>query len=193
MRRTSKRARHVRQYAALLIALACSDSSTAPKPANDASGARTTITATPTSLTLGASADLMVQAKTASGANITAGGAVVTLSTDAGTLSAVTDAGNGTYIARLTSTAARDAHVTGTIDGTAIAQSATVSFTPGPPPAKLVNVAGDGQSAAVSTSVAVAPAVRATTMQATGSWSDCDIRRGVGRRQHRRRHDDDER
>jgi hypothetical protein len=165
MRRTLQRARHVRRYAALLIVLACGESSTAPTPANstsDASGAKTTITATPTSLTVGGSANLVVQAKTASGANITAGGAVVTLSSDAGTLSAVTDAGDGTYTARLTSIVERDAHVTGTIDGSAITQHATVSFTPGPPPTRLVSVAGDGQAAAVGTSVAVAPAVRAT-------------------------------
>jgi hypothetical protein len=163
MRRISQRARYVRQYAALLIALACTDApSTGPTPATGASGAMTTITATPTSLTVGGSVNLVVQAKTASGDDITAGGAVVTLSTDAGTLSAVTDAGNGTYTARLTSIVERDAHVTGTIDGSRIAQGATVSFTPGPPPAKLANVAGDGQSAAVGTSVAVPPAVRAT-------------------------------
>ncbi len=123
------------------------------------SGATTTLTATPASLPVGGTANIVVQAKTASGADVTVGGDVVTLAADAGTLSTVKDEGNGTYTAQLTSASAHQAHVTGTIDGNAIVQSATVSFVAGTA-ARIVVAAGDAQSAVIGTPVAIAPSVR---------------------------------
>ena len=60
------------------------------------------------------------------------------LSADLGTLGSVTDAGDGTYTATLTSApTVGTANVTGTVNGTAIGHPASVPFVPGPA-AKLV-------------------------------------------------------
>ena len=63
------------------------------------------ITAAPNSITADgtSSSTITVQLKDSVGNNLTAGGDSVTLSTTLGTLSAVTDNGNGTYTAILTS------------------------------------------------------------------------------------------
>jgi len=98
------------------------------------SAATTTITASPTSIVAdGASTStITVQLKDAAGNDLTTGGATVALNTTAGTLSAVTDLGNGTYRATLTSsTTPTTATVRGTLNGTQIAASATVTFTSG--------------------------------------------------------------
>ncbi|RJT26184.1 hypothetical protein D5I55_01340, partial [Chakrabartia godavariana] len=72
---------------------------------------------------------ITVQLKDVNGNNLTTGGNVVTLSTTAGTLSSVTDNGNGTYTATLrSSTSVTTATVSGTVDGLAIANSAQVQF-----------------------------------------------------------------
>ena len=76
-----------------------------------------------------ASSTVTVQLKDAAGNNLTSGGADVTLSTDLGTLSSVTDNGDGTYTATLTATTAGTATITGTVDGAAISASATVTVT----------------------------------------------------------------
>ena len=70
----------------------------------------------------GSTSTLTVQAKDGNGNNLTASAGTVTLSTSAGSLSGVTDNGNGTYTATLTSSATPGtANITGTIAGTAIA------------------------------------------------------------------------
>ncbi len=75
-----------------------------------------------------ATSTITVQAKNASNANLTAGGSTVVLSTNLGSLSAVTDNGNGTYTATLTSaTAAGTATISGTINGQAMTAT-TVNF-----------------------------------------------------------------
>ncbi len=100
--------------------------------AGPADAAHTTITALPMSVPAdGASTStITVQAKDAHDNNLTSSGGVVTLSTDHGSLSAVTNLNNGTYTATLTaSNAIETATITGTIGGNSITDQATVDFT----------------------------------------------------------------
>ena len=53
------------------------------------------------------------------------------LSTDRGSISSVTDNGDGTYTATLSSTSAGIAHLTGTLNGSAIGHTTAVTFMPG--------------------------------------------------------------
>ncbi|TYA10180.1 S-layer protein [Paenibacillus faecis] len=77
-------------------------------------------------------ATVTVCLKDAYGNPLTASAGKVLLSATAGTLSAVTDRGDGTYSATWTApTAAGAATVTGSIGGRALASKATVSFVPG--------------------------------------------------------------
>ena len=97
-----------------------------------ASAATTTITASPTAIVANgtSTSTITVQAKDASGTNLTTSGGTVTLTATRGTLSAVTDNGNGTYTATLTSsTTTGTATISGTINGAALASTATVTFT----------------------------------------------------------------
>ncbi|MCH8287737.1 MAG: hypothetical protein IID12_01345, partial [Candidatus Marinimicrobia bacterium] len=99
-----------------------------------------TITASPTSITADGTSEstVTVQLKDADGNSLTSGGDVVALSTDLGTIGAVTDNGDGTYSATLTAgTTAGTATVTGTLNGVPITDTATVTFTE---PAAGVNV-----------------------------------------------------
>ena len=99
-----------------------------------ASAANTTISANPTSITANgtSTSTITVQAKDSNSANLVTGGDTVTLATNRGTLSAVTDNNNGTYTATLTSSAsAGTATITGTINGGNITATATVMFVPG--------------------------------------------------------------
>ena len=112
-----------------------------PPPPGPADGTTSTITAAPASIVAnGASTStITVRLKDASGTNLVAGGDAVALSTTGGTLSAVTDNGNGTYTATLTSpVAAGSATVSGTVNAAPITSTANVTFTsPGSPPALL--------------------------------------------------------
>ena len=102
----------------------------------EADPAETTIAAQPTVIEAdGAStSQITVQARFANGANRTVGGDAVTLSTTSGTLSAVSDNGDGTYTAVLTSAnSAGTATITGTINGDPITSQATVTFQSGAP------------------------------------------------------------
>jgi hypothetical protein len=97
-----------------------------------ADGGNTTINAAPTSMPADGSSTsaITVHAKDAQGNTLTSSGGVVTLSTDHGSLSSVTDNHDGSYTATLTASASIEtATVTGTIDGNAISAGATVSFT----------------------------------------------------------------
>ncbi|GIO84852.1 hypothetical protein J25TS5_17840 [Paenibacillus faecis] len=77
-------------------------------------------------------ATVTVRLKDAYGNSLTASAGKVLLSATAGTLSTVTDRGDGTYSATWTApTAAGTATVTGSIGGRALASKATVSFVPG--------------------------------------------------------------
>jgi hypothetical protein len=73
---------------------------------------------------------ITVQAKDASGNNLTASGGLVTLSsTGSGSVSTVTDNNDGTYTATITNTVAEAVTISGTIDGSAITDTAAVTFT----------------------------------------------------------------
>jgi uncharacterized Zn ribbon protein len=63
--------------------------------------------------------------------NLDSGGDTVTLATDLGSVGSVTDNGNGTYTATLTSgTVAGTATITGSVNAAAITDTATVTLTP---------------------------------------------------------------
>jgi hypothetical protein len=99
------------------------------------SAANTTISANPASIVANgvSTSTLTVQAKDGNGNNLTASAGTVTLSTSAGSLSSVTDNGNGTYTATLTSpTAVGTASITGTIAGGTIGNPTSVVFTAAP-------------------------------------------------------------
>ncbi len=102
--------------------------------AGTASSSTALIIAAPTSITADgtSSSTVAVQLKDANGNNLTSGGDTVTLSTSLGSLSAVTDYGNSSYSVTLTSSAtAGTATVTGTVNGAAITNNASVAFTAG--------------------------------------------------------------
>src|SRR5207302_5102 len=101
---------------------------------------RSTVTPATASITANGSSTqvITVQARDVNNNNVTTGGATVLMSkVGGGTLSSVTDNGNGTYTVTLTSpTTAGSATVTGTLGvpaiGTAVgASSSVVTFTPG--------------------------------------------------------------
>jgi adhesin/invasin len=102
-----------------------------------ASGSTTTISCAVCAIPVGGKqTTITVQAKSANGQPLTVGGDTVTLTTTRGGLSAVTDNGNGTYTASLTSRIKMGkAIVSGTIDGQQIASTATVRFTAAAPAA----------------------------------------------------------
>ncbi|MBA3583429.1 MAG: DUF11 domain-containing protein [Gemmatimonadetes bacterium] len=98
------------------------------------SAANSTITAAPTTIPADgtSTSTITVQLTDQFGNDLTSGGAAVTLSTTGGSLSAVTDRGDGTYTATLrSSTASATVNVTGTVNGQAIADNEIVTFTAG--------------------------------------------------------------
>lgn len=106
-----------------------------------ASPATTTITPNPATLNVGDSSTITVQAKNGAGTNITTGGATVTLAASVGTLTPVVDHNNGTYTAKLTSTTSGVVKVSGTLNGVAIHDTASVTFNPGAPATLAVHSA----------------------------------------------------
>jgi hypothetical protein len=95
---------------------------------------------------------ITVQLRDARGDPMPSGGDAVQLLTTLGMLSSVTDVGDGTYTANLTSTTSGTATVTGTVNGDPIDDDATVQFVAGSP-ATVEIVGGDGQSAVVGTAL----------------------------------------
>jgi adhesin/invasin len=96
------------------------------------SGATSEITASPASIDADGSSTstVTVLLRDAFGNALTTGGANVTLSTTLGSLGPVSDNGNGTYTATLTSsTTAGTATISGTVNTAAISDTATVDFT----------------------------------------------------------------
>ncbi|KPV59609.1 hypothetical protein QJ48_09775, partial [Paenibacillus sp. A3] len=95
-----------------------------------------------------------VKLKDAQGHALTSGGAAVAITSTLGTVSAVTDNQNGTYIATLTApTTVGTATISATVGGSAIASTASVQFVPGAPSAATstveagnVTLAADGAS-----------------------------------------------
>jgi Invasin, domain 3 len=103
-----------------------------PGPASGSPGT-STIAASPASIPANAvsASTVTVRLADANANQLQRGGDSVVLSTDAGVLSGVTDNGDGTYTATLTSaTSAGIATITGTVNGQPINSQAQVSFTP---------------------------------------------------------------
>ena len=99
-----------------------------------ASPATSQITASPTSIPANgtSTSTITVELRDALGNPLTSGGALVALNTTGGNLGAVTNNGNGTYTATLTSpssTATTTATITGTVNGATMSDTATVTFT----------------------------------------------------------------
>ncbi|WP_344028020.1 Ig-like domain-containing protein [Leucobacter iarius] len=118
--------------------IAMSGTATVNFTAGAASATTSTISATPTSIPAdGASTSTVtVQLKDANGNPLTAGGATVAMATTAGTLSTVTDNGDGTYTATLTSaTVTGSATVSFTVGAAAGTDTAQVDFAVGAPDA----------------------------------------------------------
>jgi uncharacterized repeat protein (TIGR02059 family) len=99
--------------------------------AGSGAGGTTTLAAAQTSIVADGSSttSITVALKDAYGNSLTSGGATVALSTTGGTLSGVTDNGDGTYSATLLAPVTPGSGtVSGTVDGNPIAATATVTF-----------------------------------------------------------------
>jgi adhesin/invasin len=134
--------------------------------------ASSTIAASATSLPANgvSSATITVTTADANGFDEPVGGATVTMHTTAGTLSAVTDDGDGTYSAALTSSVAgATAVVTATVDGAAIPDGeAVVTFTASP---RVTGTAQDGQ---VLTKVSEGTWSLPAPLTFTDQWMRCE-------------------
>ncbi|MFE8072492.1 FG-GAP-like repeat-containing protein [Marinobacteraceae bacterium S3BR75-40.1] len=118
----------------LLNGVAISDTATVEFTSGTASSVNSILVATPTVVTAnGADAALItLQLIDTQGNALTSGGDAVSLSQNGGaTLSRLTDHGDGTYSASLTSSQPAVITITGTVNGTALAASAEVTFVPG--------------------------------------------------------------
>ena len=112
------------------------DAATVTFTPGDADPTTTSITPSPASMTTDGSSTITVQAKDSHGNNVTSGGDIVVLNSDSGSVSGVTDHGNGTYTATFTSGTIATASITGTLNGVDIDDSASVIVSIGAP-AKL--------------------------------------------------------
>ena len=101
-----------------------------------AAGATSTISAAPASITANgvSTSPITVQLRDAGSNALAAGGDAVVLATTVGALSVVTDVGDGTYTATLTSAATGTATVSGTVNAAGITDTAAVTLTAVPPP-----------------------------------------------------------
>ncbi|HYO45588.1 MAG TPA: invasin domain 3-containing protein, partial [Gemmatimonadota bacterium] len=131
------------------------------------SGATSTITAAPTSVPANgtSTSTITVELRDALGNRLTSGGAVVQLSTTAGTLGPVSDQGNGTYIATLTAPlAAGTATISGTVNGGAITDTASVTFT-----AVATRLVFGQQPTNTQAGAAISPAVTVRAVDGAGA------------------------
>jgi hypothetical protein len=96
-----------------------------------ASADSSTLTAAPATLPVRDTSSITVQLRSANGTPITRSGGTVVLNASGGTLSTVTDNNNGSYTAKLTSATVGLVRVSGTLNGTALADTADVTFTAG--------------------------------------------------------------
>jgi len=126
-----------------------------------ASPATTTIDLSPVSIVSGDSSTVTVQVKNGAGANITTGGATITLGTNGGTLTSPVDNNNGTYTARYTHTVAGSYKVFGTLNGNAITDTADVTVTAGTASGMAANSA-TSPTATVDSNVGAPPSVLVT-------------------------------
>lgn len=109
---------------------------------------------------------ITVQLRDAFGNALTTGGAAVTLSTTLGNLGPVTDNGNGTYTATLTSsTTVGTATISGTVNGSAISDTASVNFTLVGSPSLIIDV----QPTDTRVGQAISPAVVVRVVDGLGN------------------------
>lgn len=96
--------------------------------------ATSTIDVSPSSITANgtSSSAVTVQLKDANGNALTSSGGTMTLSATSGTVGPVIDHGDGTYTSSVTApTAAGTATISGQLNGSSLARTATVTYTPG--------------------------------------------------------------
>lgn len=104
------------------------DAAAAPS-ANDGNS---TLTASPTSITADGISTSSITATVRDGSNVLLPGQTVVINTDAGSIGSVTDQGDGTYTATLTSAAvAGTANLSFTVNSNPFSDTATVDFTAG--------------------------------------------------------------
>ena len=149
-----------------------------------ASAVRSTITAaSATSQAEGSWQSVVtVQLKDSGGNPLTSGAGLFVLSTDLGTLSGVTDAGDGSYTAVLTSSVSGTATITGTINDAAM-DPASVTFTAGStvqePPLEVTSTSGtfDGNSYALALTVSGGSGIGAVSYAVVtgGTASGCSV------------------
>jgi adhesin/invasin len=108
--------------------------------ANVPSPVHSTIEAAPANVPADGASESIITVRLFNGLGdpLTTSGGAVTLTSDLGVLSAVTDHGDGTYAASLRSTTPGIATITGTLNGAPIADDATVEFTPFVPPTPVL-------------------------------------------------------
>ena len=144
-----------------------------------ASAATSTIVAEPSTLVANGSstATITVVLRDSRGDRMASGGDGVALSTSAGSLSSVTDNGDGTYTAVFTSsTTAGTATITGSVNGEGMEDSAEVQVRAGPA-ANVAVTAGNNQTGTVGSALPVSLQVRVTDAHgnvvggATVQWS----------------------
>jgi adhesin/invasin len=154
---------------ALLIATLSCSSGTGPDGPS-ASLQLSSIAASSTSIVADgkATSQITVTLKDESGAALTKSAGVVAMTSTRGTISPVVDAGNGTYTAVLTSsTTAGAAVISATVDGSALGNTATVTFVAGPAAQiSAANSSTNNQTAVVGATVANPPSVKVTDANA---------------------------
>jgi adhesin/invasin len=132
---------------------------------------QSTVAATPTSVLADGvtTSTITVTTKDATGAAVTTGGHDVVITSSLGTVSAVTDNGDGTYTATITSTTPGTANIGFSVDGTASINTTSITFTAAP---ALVS-ADQSTVAATPTSVLAdgmtTSTITVTTKDATGT------------------------
>jgi adhesin/invasin len=118
-------------------------------------GANSVLFAQPSTLTANgtATSSITVRLKDANNNDLTSGGDTVTVSTTLGTISGVTDNGDGTYGATLTApTTTGSATVSGTVNGSPLGNTRNVDFVPGPADADDSTITANPTSIQVSIS-----------------------------------------
>lgn len=126
----------------VFVPVACSsdDGGTTPPPMEnpipDPTNAATTIEATSPVLADGSSTSTVTVtlADTKGARFTTSGGTVALISTGSAIISAVTDNSDGTYTATVTNTTAETVTISGTLAGTAISDTGSITFDPAPEP-----------------------------------------------------------
>jgi len=119
---------------ATLDLVALTQTTSVTMAAGSASVSNSTITTSSTSVTAdgASSATITVQLKDANGNNLSASGGTIVLTSSLGPVSSVTDHGNGTYSATVSSSTAGSATISATLNDAALTHDVAVTFVAGP-------------------------------------------------------------